>query len=150
MSNSAPDPASWLLHVLAVVRIRPGTFLGDEEVRTLRAFLEGYEGARIDMGLAGMSDEDQALLSDFTAWLKERFGHSTMDWSWIVQERFREGGGLGGARGARSTTDGSTALFFQLLEEFLAARKLRLPDGAEVLRNRARRFATFWGPPAAG
>src|SRR6185369_9634647 len=98
MSNAPPDPGSWLLHVLAVVRLRPGSFLGDEEVRTLWAFLDGYEAARIDMGLTGMSREDRALLDGFTAWLKARFGENTMDWCWIVQERFRQGSSVAGVR----------------------------------------------------
>src|SRR5262245_31109423 len=107
MSNARSDAGSWLLQSLAIVRLAPGSFLGDEEVRTLCAFIHGYEAAREDMGLAGMSREDRALLDGFTAWLKVRFGETTMGWDWIVQERFRQGLGVGGVRGARSATDGS-------------------------------------------
>src|SRR5262245_59790369 len=132
MFNAPSDPGSWLLQILAVVRLRPGSFLGDEEVRTLWAFVHGYEASREDMGLVGISREDRALLDGFTAWLNARFGESTMGWDWIVQEQYREGPGVGGVRGARSATDGSIRLFFDLFEEFLSSINLRLPNGTQV------------------
>lgn len=61
----------WLLGMLATIRTRPGAFLGDERVSTLRAFLAGYEQGREDAGLVGMHKHDSELLERFDRWLGE-------------------------------------------------------------------------------
>ncbi len=99
----------WLLPFLATIRARPGMYLGDERVGTLRSFLAGYEQARADLGFVGMADSDVAILSRFDAWL---------------EEKTRAHGSAGSARWPQllhriDASERNVQTFLKLFEEFL-------------------------------
>src|SRR5262245_39362460 len=114
--------SSWVLEFLALWRPRVGMFLGDEEIRTLSAFLLGYEMALADAHSRAARDAN--VLQEFTAFLKAKFGDSNMSWEWIVEQRFQQTPELWPSeyRRSRSLTDGSTRLLYVLLDEFLLAK----------------------------
>ncbi len=70
MSTAEPeDDHPWLLSHLASIRTRPGMYLPDERVETLRSYLLGYEQAREDLGLPRYTRKESKILSDFDVWI---------------------------------------------------------------------------------
>jgi hypothetical protein len=127
-----------LFEALSIIRLRPGMFLGGEEVRTLSAFIIGYETARSDLGQPGMSEEEEQLFAGFQSWLKQKFSEerTTLGWESIVEEQFLKAPTTSEYRRARSPADGSAVLFFRLFDDYLDGMNLSLEDGHEVLRRR--------------
>lgn len=115
----------WLLDLLSLIRGRPGMYLGSEEVRTLSTFLLGYRAARVDLGAPETTEEEEALFTAFTPWLKEKFADNrNVSWETIIEDQFLRAPTTTEARRQRSPTDGSAKLFFALFEEYLATRQL--------------------------
>jgi hypothetical protein len=115
----APDEA-WLIPFLKRIRDRPGMYLGDEQVRTLHAFLQGYAQAREDLGIPPFVPQEESFLAGFEAWLKGRL-MLTGDLAWAtIVARVHPG-----EHGVRA--------FFVLLDEYLGQRGTSLArlDAAE-------------------
>jgi hypothetical protein len=125
--------SSWLLDLLSLIRVRPGAFLGSEEVRTLSAFLWGYRAARIDLGAPEFGGDENSLLQNFTTWLKVRYADDRdVSWETLIEDAFLRTPTTIEFRRRTSPTDGSAKLFFKLFEEFLADVQLRYKDERDV------------------
>lgn len=87
----APIPDEVIFRCLARVRVRPGMYLGDETVRTLGAYLAGYQHALINEGLyedsfAKFPDRTPDVLSAFARWLLvEANDTRTISWSALIE-----------------------------------------------------------------
>lgn len=110
MSEQATD--RWLLPILATIRIRPGSFLGDQRVETLSMFLIAYAMGRCDVSSVGMASEDKTVLAAFEGWLvgrtKEHGEQGTAGWPSLVKRI--------------DDSETSVRTFFALFEEFLQGR----------------------------
>ena len=106
---------SWLLPFLAVVKTRPGMYLGDERVETLATYIVAYMQARRDLGVPSYRPEDQEMLEEFTYWLSKR-RQSDDDCAWDGHVKQIDSSGA------------NVHTFFRLFEEFLAERGKALPD----------------------
>jgi len=96
----------WLLPFLKRVSVRPGMFLGDENVKSLASFIHGYTQARIDLGLPGFGSPDSSILDEFEKWLAMKL-NDTRDVAWqtlIMTE---------------DPTEKNVQTFFSRFEEFL-------------------------------
>ena len=90
-------------------------FLGDEQARTLASFLNGYRGARVDLGISEFAVEEHALLADFEKWLAVELNeHRQVGWLWLVE--------------SEDPTAKSVHTFFRRFEQFLNTRGLSLSD----------------------
>jgi hypothetical protein len=132
------NPSSWVLQLLAIWRVRPGTYLGDEEVRTVATFLDGYEMCLTDGG--DQTAADAKILDELTRHLRDRFKFgASRSWVDIVEELFQTRPELCPSKERRteSKTDGSTRLLYLLLDEFLAARGIDWPERDTVTVGKA-------------
>ncbi|WP_437896394.1 hypothetical protein [Sorangium sp. So ce124] len=111
------DP--WLLAFLKRVSVRPGMFLGDENVRTLATFIHGYRQARIDLGMPEFGATESSLFDEFEKWLAAKLD-DTRDVAWPTLVATQDPG----ERNVRT--------FFLLFEEFLRERGDSLSRSAEV------------------
>jgi hypothetical protein len=129
------NDVSWLLELLAIVRQRPGMFLGNEEVSTLDTFLHGTIVGRAQCG--GDVQPAHDLLADFSLWLNARSPHTpTSTWtSWIISG-YVQPETISLHRRSSSTTDGSVVWFFELFDQFLATRGLAFPKVTAELQSR--------------
>jgi hypothetical protein len=111
---------SWLLPFLRVVQTRPGMYLGDESVRTLANYIEGYEQAREDLGFGRYGTEGD-VLGEFGLWLKERVDTpKELTWSGYVQQL--------------DQTESSVRTFFLLFAQFLEEKGRVMPTLEEAAR----------------
>ncbi len=69
----------YLYEMLERIKQRPGMFLGKCAITRLRAFLDGYMGARVDLGLPPTSQELE--FNQFQEWIQSRF-NITSDHGW--------------------------------------------------------------------
>ncbi|WP_437997796.1 hypothetical protein WMF26_45295 [Sorangium sp. So ce185] len=79
MPFSPNDP--WLLAFLKRVSVRPGMFLGDENVKTLAMFIQGYCQVRVDLGMPEFGAGESSLLDEFQKWLSTKL-NDTRDVAW--------------------------------------------------------------------
>lgn len=110
-------PSRWLLPVLAVIRQRPGMYLGGERIELLDCYLRGYGQARADVGVARMDSEDEELLDAFSSWLARKTrvrAQGLRHWSLLVPRV---------DRGARNVNT-----FFKHFDEFLRERGTSFDD----------------------
>ncbi|MGL5059536.1 MAG: hypothetical protein ACRC62_06100 [Microcoleus sp.] len=90
--------------MLQRIKQRPGMYLGKCSITRLRAFLNGYEMARAELGLP--DTEQQQQLEGFQEWIQERYQiTSTHGWDSII---------LFFSADEKDAFDG----FFKLLDEF--------------------------------
>ena len=132
-----------VIELLSILRRRPGTYLGDEEVRTLSTFLHGYLAGRLDAGDQIASSE--ALMEAFRLWLSTNGGEApNLGWATIIEARFVAEHDDPPVRSPHrgSRTDGSARLFFALFGEFLASRGSAYLEAPEVGRRRG--VGTCW------
>src|SRR5688572_8097550 len=115
MPFSPNDP--WLVAFLKRVSTRPGMFLGDESVRTLATFIQGYSQARTDLGLPDFVDGESTLLTDFEKWLAAKLG-DTRDVAWFTLVATED------------PSERNVRTFFRLLEEFLSEHGKSLSSDA--------------------
>jgi hypothetical protein len=109
---------SWLMAFLAVIQLRPGMFLGDQSVKTLRTYIQAYTQARRDVGIPPFGADEESILPQFEAWLATRAkteGRLT-DLHW--------------ANHIEAIDDGPNNImtFFRLFREFLAQQGRALDD----------------------
>ncbi|MCU0543631.1 MAG: hypothetical protein MUE44_15870 [Oscillatoriaceae cyanobacterium Prado104] len=96
--------------LLQRIKQRPGMYLGKPSITRLRAFLDGYEMARAELGLP--DTEQQQQLEGFQEWIQERYKiTSTHGWHSII---------LFFSADERDALD----RFFELLEVFLNRDKI--------------------------
>jgi len=67
--------------------VRPGAYLGSEDVRSLDLFLTAYSLARSDLGLPEYGPGEETLLVDFSAWLEKRLKKTDTRGWWGLIER---------------------------------------------------------------
>lgn len=113
MERHVPEDKTpnWLLPMLATIRTRPGNYLGAETTRALNLFRYGYEEARDDLGICGMSASDKEWLAKFGAWLALRAADSERDdaeWSLQIYRL--------------DSSEKDIHTFFKLFEEFLQTK----------------------------
>ncbi|WP_433927078.1 hypothetical protein AB3662_29085 [Sorangium cellulosum] len=111
------DP--WLLAFLRRVSVRPGMFLGDENVRTLAVFIQEYCQARVDLGMPEFGATESSLLAEFEKWLATKLD-DTRDVAWPTLIAADDPG----ERNVRA--------FFSRFEEFLRERGDSLSHSADV------------------
>jgi hypothetical protein len=127
MLESKTSP--WMLELLSLLHQHPAPCanLSGGDLKTLSAFLMGYRAARVDLGAPAASEEEEALLRGFTAWLKRRFRDDRgVSWETIVEEQYQR------IRSSRSGKHaqylkGSAGLFFDLFEQYLDSVRLGYP-----------------------
>ncbi len=102
---------NWLLPMLAAIRTKPGIYIGAETIHALDLFTFGYEEARDDLGICGMSASDKEWLAKFGEWLALRAAEPELgsrEWShqiyWL------------------DPSDKNIHTFFKLFEEFLQTK----------------------------
>jgi hypothetical protein len=106
--RQANQTVAWLRPFLDRCKVRPGAFLGSEDVRVLCAYIRGYSCAREDLGFAPFGEGEETLLAGFDRWLvAEKGGFPNMGWAFNV------------AQIDESETNVRT--FFRLWEEFTAS-----------------------------
>jgi len=108
--NKLDVKSEYFFDLLQRIKQRPGMYLGKCSITRLRAFLDGYETARAELGFA--DTEQQQQLDGFQEWIQERYQiTSTHGWDSII---------------LFFSVDEKDALdkFFKLLEEFLYQAKI--------------------------
>ena len=103
--NKLDVKSEYFFDLLQRIKQRPGMYLGKCSITRLRAFLDGYETARAELGFP--DTEQQQQLDGFQEWIQERYQiTSTHGWDSII---------------LFFSVDEKDALdkFFKLLEEFL-------------------------------
>lgn len=95
----------YLYEMLQRIKQRPGMFLGNCSITRLRAFLDGYMGARADLGLPPTQQELE--FNQFQEWIQSRFKiTSSHGWDRIILFY------------SADERDGLTN-FFELVEQFI-------------------------------
>lgn len=102
---------SWLLAMLATIRMRPGSYLGAETIRALDLFTFGYEQAREELGLCGQSQTDKECMAQFGEWLARRAGETDMEMSRWTYQIYQ-----------LDSSEKDIHTFFKLFEEFLQTK----------------------------
>jgi hypothetical protein len=75
---------STIFDLLNRVEKSPGMYLGYPSVSSLFMFLNGYEVARSEMGLALTAEEEQ-FYAEFQPWLQQKLGvRSVTSWSKLI------------------------------------------------------------------
>lgn len=100
------------------IRSRPSMYLGKPYITRFKAFLDGYIGARNDLGFA--LNEQEEMLNKFQEWIQSRF-KITSSHSWAEIILFYSG-------------DERDALdkFFELFDKFLGSEgKLLSPPSSQ-------------------
>ncbi len=108
--NKLDVKSEYFFDLLQRIKQRPGMYLGKCSITRLRAFLDGYETARAELGFP--DTEQQQQLDGFQEWIQERYQiTSTHGWDSII---------------LFFSVDEKDALdkFFKLLEEFLYQAKI--------------------------
>jgi len=108
--NKLDVKSEYFFDLLQRIKQRPGMYLGKCSITRLRAFLDGYETARAELGFP--DTEQQQQLDGFQEWIQERYQiTSTHGWDSII---------------LFFSVDEKDALdkFFKLLEEFLDQAKI--------------------------
>ncbi len=108
--NKLEVKSEYFFDLLQRIKQRPGMYLGKCSITRLRAFLDGYETARAELGFP--DTEQQQQLDGFQEWIQERYQiTSTHGWDSII---------------LFFSVDEKDALdkFFKLLEEFLYQAKI--------------------------
>jgi hypothetical protein len=59
----------WLVPFLRKIYLRPGAYLGSEDVHALALYIFAYSSAREDLGFAEFGAAEKDVLSDFEKWL---------------------------------------------------------------------------------
>jgi hypothetical protein len=73
----------YLYEMLDSIKQRPGMYLGRCSITRLRAFLDGYMGARADLAIALTGQEKE--FGKFQNWIQKRFNiTSTHGWDSII------------------------------------------------------------------
>lgn len=77
----------WLLSFIRRMRVRPGMYLGSEEVRALDLYLTAYAQARLDLGLPEHGPGEERLLPCFQQWLEKRLKTTdTRGWWGLIEQ----------------------------------------------------------------
>ena len=108
--NKLDVKSEYFFDLLQRIKQRPGMYLGKCSITRLRAFLDGYETARAELGFP--DTEQQQQLDGFQEWIQERYQiTSTHGWDSII---------------LFFSVDEKDALdkLFKLLEEFLYQAKI--------------------------
>jgi hypothetical protein len=108
--NKLDVKSEYFFDLLQRMKQRPGMYLGKCSITRLRAFLDGYETDRAELGFA--HTEQQQQLDGFQEWIQERYQiTSTHGWDSII---------------LFFSVDEKDALdkFFKVLEEFLYQAKI--------------------------
>jgi hypothetical protein len=95
-----------MLSLLNDMRGRLGMFLGSTSLTKLAAFLRGYEHALLSHGM----ETSDHFLADFRDWVQQRFADTSRSWEDIILSRAKD-------------EQAAVQLFWQLLDEYLEARK---------------------------
>lgn len=109
--NKLDVKSEYFFDLLQRIKQRPGMYLGKCSITRLRAFLDGYETARAELGFPD-TEQQQQQLDGFQEWIQERYQiTSTHGWDSII---------------LFFSVDEKDALdkFFKLLEEFLYQAKI--------------------------
>jgi hypothetical protein len=108
--NKLDVKSEYFFDLLQRIKQRPGMYWGKCSITRLRAFLDGYETARAELGFP--DTEQQQQLDGFQEWIQERYQiTSTHGWDSII---------------LFFSVDEKDALdkLFKLLEEFLYQAKI--------------------------
>ena len=75
--------SEYLYEMLQEIKKRPGMYLGKRSITRLRSFLDGYMGAREDLGLPRTEQEKE--FNEFQEWIQQRFNiTSSHGWDSII------------------------------------------------------------------
>lgn len=103
---------SWLIEFIEKIKVRPGMYLGDERLSTLRAYISGYCQAREDLGVVALDEFEVNVLNEFKYWLAVKHGRRlNLDWSGYVEHCFS------------NNPEESVLEFFKLFDEFMLSYK---------------------------
>jgi hypothetical protein len=110
---------------LGVIQLRPGMFLGDLSVRTLRTYIQAYSQARRDLGVAPYGADEDLLIPLFEEWLAVKGRNegtaAKLDWVGYIE--------------AIDNSQHNVMTFFRLFREFLAQRGQALDDPDTAWRD---------------
>ena len=107
--NKLDVKAEYLYEMLQSIKQRPGMYLGRCSITRLQSFLDGYMGARQDLGLP--LTEQEREFEGFQEWIQKRFSiNSNHGWDSIILFYSAD------ERDALNT-------FFELFEAFLNGEK---------------------------
>jgi len=107
MPSTPEEP--WLIRFLGLVRLRPGSYLGAEDVRSLYLFITAYTMARTDLGMPELGRGEELLLSDFQRWLEKKLGMSdTRGWHGLIERQ--------------DSGENNVFTFLRLFDEFLVSQ----------------------------
>ncbi len=110
----------YLYQILERIKQKPAIFLGKSSLTRLRSFLDGYMGARVDLGLPETQQEIE--FNQFQEWIQSRFKiNSSHSWDSIILFY------------SEDEKDGLNK-FFQLFEEF-CTEKIKLQVQVNQIQN---------------
>jgi hypothetical protein len=105
----------YFYEMLDSIKQRPGMYIGRCSLTRLRSFLDGYMGARADLGIPLTQQEKE--FNQFPDWIQDRFKiTSTQSWDSII---------LFHSADEREALDN----FFKLFEEFRQSVKVNFDAG---------------------
>ena len=114
--NKLDVKAEYLYEMLQSIKQRPGMYLGRCSITRLRSFLDGYMGARQDLGLP--LTEQEREFEGFQEWIQKKFRiTSSQSWAKII---------LFYSADEREALD----KFFDLFEKFLSQEKSAVKQSA--------------------
>ncbi len=73
----------WLLPFLKEIRHSPSFYLCRADIGTLLMYLDGYEQARVDLGVPPYGDGEETLLHDFGMWLGRKYREEGIRTRWM-------------------------------------------------------------------
>ncbi|MCL1462874.1 hypothetical protein [Argonema galeatum] len=83
LQRIAEVKSEYLYEMLQEIKKRPGIFLGRSSITRLRSFLDGYMGAREDLGLPRTDQERE--FNNFQDWIQKRYNiTSSHSWNEII------------------------------------------------------------------
>jgi hypothetical protein len=62
MTEDVDQGSAWLLAYLAVVRPRPGMYIGTEDVWTLAMYVRGYCDGRLSVGFPAFASDERPTM----------------------------------------------------------------------------------------
>jgi hypothetical protein len=124
MDEDTDQGSAWLLAYLAVVRPRPGMYIGNEDVRTLAMYVRGYCDGRLSVGFPAFPPDEASILHDFERWMRNRLqGGNNFDWPMLV--------------GLVDDSSRNLQTFYALFDEFLQSAGIAWPRAEHAeLRKR--------------
>lgn len=123
MSKTMNPDRPWLVGFLRTMSVRPGAYIGSENIAALELFITAYTLARTDLGVPEFGSGEETLLVDFQLWLQERLRlHDTRGWPGLIEKA--------------DPSPRNVHTFLRLFDQFLR-EAAGVPDGLAVTGTEA-------------